>query len=64
MSLTVALNSAKSGLAQAERKIAIVAGNINNADKAGYTRKTLASTYMFTGEVILPCFWKNCTGGG
>lgn len=54
MSLTVALNTAKVGLNQAERKIAVVAGNINNADKAGYTRKTLNTTYMFTGQATLP----------
>jgi flagellar hook-associated protein 1 FlgK len=54
MSLTIAFKSAQLGLAQAEKKIAIVSSNINNADRPGYTRKTLNSTYIFNGLASLP----------
>ena len=54
MSLTIAAKAAQLGLAQAERKIAVVAGNINNADKVGYTRKSLETSYAGTGSISLP----------
>jgi hypothetical protein len=54
MSLTVALSAAQAGLSLNEKKIAITAGNINNADREGYTRKTLQSDYISLGLVTLP----------
>lgn len=54
MSLTVAFKSAQLGLQQAEKKIAVAASNINNADRAGYTRKTLISDYITNGLASLP----------
>ncbi len=54
MSLTVAFKSAQLGLSQAEKKIAVVSSNINNADRAGYTRKSLASEYVSNGLASLP----------
>ena len=54
MSLTVAFNSASLGLSQAEKKIAVVAANVNNADKVGYTRKIYQSDYIFTGTASVP----------
>lgn len=54
MSLTVAIRAAQLGIAQAERKIAVAASNINNADRYGYTRKTLVNDYIFNGIASLP----------
>lgn len=54
MSLTVALNTARSGLTLAERRIAVVSGNINNADRAGYTRKEFQANYTTTDLVTVP----------
>lgn len=54
MSLTVALNTAQLGLMQAERKVAVTSANINNADRAGYTRKEFASSYVSNGFASVP----------
>ena len=54
MSLTVASQTAQLGLLHVEQEIAIVSSNINNADRAGYTRKTLQSVYATTGLVTVP----------
>jgi len=48
MSLTQALNSALSGLQVTQANIAMVAGNVANADTPGYTRKVV--NQIATGE--------------
>lgn len=54
MTLTIAFNSASLGLQQAEKKIAVAASNINNADRAGYTRKSYQASYFNNGIASLP----------
>ncbi len=54
MSLGIAFNNARFGLGNAEKKIAVVANNISNADRAGYTRKVLQNTYVFSGIGSVP----------
>jgi flagellar hook-associated protein 1 FlgK len=54
MSLGIAFNNARFGLGNAEKKIAVVANNISNADRAGYTRKVLQNSYVFSGIGSVP----------
>src|SRR5262249_9888082 len=50
MSLTQALNTAISGLRVTQAGLSVVAGNVANADTAGYVRKTTSQVATASGE--------------
>src|SRR5918997_994026 len=50
MSLDLALNIARSGLAAVQRGLAQNAQNVTNADTAGYTRKAVAQESLVAGD--------------
>ena len=50
MSLDLALNIARSGLAAVQRGLAQNAQNVSNADTAGYTRKAVAQEALVAGD--------------
>ena len=50
MSLDLALNIARSGLAAVQRGLAQNAQNVSNADTAGYTRKAAAQESLVAGD--------------
>lgn len=51
MSLTIAYSLAARGIATTEKKLSVLASNINNADQAGYTRK-IYQTNVLTSNGI------------
>jgi len=51
MSLSQALNAAVSGMRTTQTGLALVAGNVANADTPGYVRKTLDQVAVAAGEV-------------
>ena len=49
MSLSLALDSALSGLMAAQRQTAVLSRNVANANTPGYTSKTVALQSQITG---------------
>lgn len=56
MSLTFALNMTARGLQATENRMTMSAQNITNADKAGYTRKSVTEKYITTNGGSVPIF--------
>lgn len=54
MSLTDALRASTQALLHYQNNIGVSSSNINNADKAGYTRKTYQTDYITTNGTTLP----------
>lgn len=54
MSLTTALHTTYYGLTNTESRLDVVASNITNADKTGYTRKTYETEYITTSTGTVP----------
>ncbi len=54
MALTNALNATLNGMMTTELKTALVSQNIANADKEGYTRKSLNTQYITTSSGSVP----------
>lgn len=56
MSLTFALNITARGLQATENRMTVAAQNITNADKPGYTRKSVTDRYITTNAGTAPIF--------
>jgi flagellar hook-associated protein 1 FlgK len=56
MSLSFALNMTSRSLIATDSKLSVAAQNITNADKAGYTRKTMTNQYVTTNAGTVPIF--------
>lgn len=56
MSLTFALGMTARGLQATENRMTVTSQNITNADKAGYTRKTVNERYITTNAGTSPVF--------
>ncbi len=56
MSLTFALNVTARGLQATENRMTVSAQNITNADKPGYTRKSVTDRYITTNAGSAPIF--------
>lgn len=54
MSLNVAFSIAAQGISAVEKKLAVTASNINNADKTGYTRKAYQTTSITSNGITTP----------
>lgn len=61
MSLTYALNMTARGLQATENRMTVSAQNITNADKPGYTRKTVTDRYITTNVGSAPVY-QNVSG--
>ena len=56
MSLTFALGMTARGLQATENRMTVAAQNITNADKTGYTRKTVTERYITTNAGTTPIY--------
>jgi flagellar hook-associated protein 1 FlgK len=56
MSLTFALSMTARGLQAIENRMTVTAQNITNADKTGYTRKTVTERYITTNAGTTPIY--------
>ena len=56
MSLTFALGMTARGLQATENRMSVTAQNITNADKPGYTRKTVSEKYITTNAGSTPIY--------
>lgn len=54
MSLNVAFSLAAQGISTVEKKLAVTASNVNNADKTGYTRKAYQTTSVTANGITTP----------